>query len=338
MHDAKEQGLSKASPAPAEPRSTPWWLWPHVLSLEAPLVAVLWQRVLAHAHGIRLTPMLDAGLALACWVIYVIDRTLDTFAVKNAAELDVRHAFYHRHRRVVMFAVVPVALSILAWMALFVIPEGVLWQAGGLSLLVALYLASWSAQGSRASRDFLISCAGLGGIMLITRMPAPAGFRLTLCLLVLAVMVLTFLRQLDLRLGHLLPKEFAAALLFALGCTTSTRFLAMPENVLDPVLECLLLAAVFACNLHGIAMREKEPASQTGHTALVIGSLLFALSLLRYIDSGALEHALRGPAQAAAAAIVLHAVVHGFSRRVSAEAHRVLADLALIVPLPLAWL
>lgn len=330
--------MSAARPPSASSRPIPWWLWPHVLSLEAPLVAVLWQRVLAHAHGIRLTPMLEAGLALACWVVYIIDRTLDTLPAKTPAELDVRHAFYHRHRRVLLFVLVPISLSLLAWMAFFVIPEGVLWQAGGLALLVVLYLASWSAQGSRASRDFLISCAGLGGIMLITHMPAPSGFRLTLCLLVLAVMVLSFLRQLDLRLGHLLPKEFAAALLFAMGCTTSIRFLAMPENVLDPVLECLLLAAVFACNLHGIATREKAAANPAGHAALVIGSLLFALSLLRYSDSGVLEHALRGPALAAAAAIVLHALVHAFSRRVSAEAHRVLADLALIVPLPLAWL
>ncbi len=103
-------------------QATPWWLWPHVLSLEAPLVAVLWQRALAHAHGIRLTPLLDAGLALACWVIYVLDRTLDTFASNSAGELDLRHAFYHRHRRVLLLGVLPPALMTLAWMALNVIP------------------------------------------------------------------------------------------------------------------------------------------------------------------------------------------------------------------------
>lgn len=307
-----------------------------MLSLEAPLVAVLWQHVLAHAHGIRLTPMLDAGLALACWVIYLIDRTLDTFAVKNAAELDARHAFYHRHRRLVLLAIIPVAMMALAWMAFFVIPEGVMWQAIGISLLVALYLASWSAQGSRASRDFLISCAGLGGIMLITHTPAPAGFRLTLCLLVLVVMVLSFLRQLDLRLGHLLRKEFIAALLFAMGCTTSARFLAMPENILEPVLECLLLALLFACNLHGIACREKN--DDRNHPPLVIAALLFALSLLWLIEFGVLEHALRGPAYATLGTIVLHSLVYRFGKRVSVDAHRVLADLALMVPLPLAWL
>jgi hypothetical protein len=211
-------------------KKTPWWLWAHVLSLEAPLVAVLWQHALAHSHGLRLSPMLDLGLALACWVIYVIDRTLDTFSA-DKADLSLRHVFYRRHRRVLLLGVIPAASLVLAWMALWEIPEGVLWQASGLALLVALYLASWAAQGSRVWRDLLISC-----------MPASPGFRFTLSLLVLAVMVLSFLRQLDIRLGHLLPKEMTAALLFALGVTTSTRFFGMPETLLDPVLECGLLA------------------------------------------------------------------------------------------------
>lgn len=112
-----------------------------MLSLEAPLVAVLWQHVLAQAHGIRLTPMLDAGLAVACWLIYVIDRTVDTFAASSANELDARHTFYRRHRRALLLLMIPVA-TWLGWAALWVIPEGILWQAVGLSLLVALYLAS----------------------------------------------------------------------------------------------------------------------------------------------------------------------------------------------------
>lgn len=311
-------------------------MWPHVLSLEAPLVAVLWQRVLAHAHGIRLTPLLDVGLALACWVIYVLDRTLDTIGTKNAGALDTRHAFYHRHRRVLMLGVIPAAALVLAWMAFCVIPEGILWQAMGLSLLVALYLASWSARSSRVSRDVFICCAGLGGITLISDMPMPAGYRFALSLLVLGVMVLSFLRQLEIRMGQVLPKEMTAALLFALGCTTSTRFLAMPENLLEPVLEALLLALLFACNLHGISARERN--NSAGHATLVIGTLLFTLMVLWMIEFGTMENALRGPAQAALGAIVLHTLAQRAGKRVSVEAHRVLSDLALILPLPLAWL
>lgn len=324
---------SQSAPAP----STPWWLWFHVLSLEAPLVAVLWQRALAYAHGIRLTPLLDVGLALACWVIYVIDRTLDTFSVKAGAPLDLRHAFYQRHRCILMGGVIPPALITLVWMALYVIPEGILWQSVGLSLLVALYLASWSAKGSRISRDIFTSLAGLGGIMLITRMPMLAGYRFTLCLIVVAVMALAFLRQMEIRMGDMLPKEMTAALLFAMGCTTSTRFLSMPESLLEPILECLLLALLFACNLHGISCRENE-ASGRNHPPLVLATLTFTLGVLWLIEFGLLEHVLQGPARVALAALVLHSLVHGARQRISADAYRVLADLALILPLPLAWL
>lgn len=334
-----ERGLTDSTPArePSHAKRTPWWLWPHVLSLEAPLVAVLWQRALAHAHGIRLTPMLDVGLALACWVIYVLDRTLDTFSVQSSGELDTRHLFYHRHRRVLLLGVMPPVLLALGWMAFWVIPQGVLWQAVGLALLVALYLASFSSQGSRVSRDVFVSCAGLGGIILISRMPTPAGYRLTLSLLVLAVMVLSFLRQLDLRMGQVLPKEITAALLFAMGCTTSTRFLAMPETILEPILESLLLALLFACNLHGISCHEQAADRKNRHPQLVFGTLIFCLAVFGFARSGVLENSLRGPALAAFGAAALHSMVHLFRRRLSIDAYRVLADLVLILPLPLVW-
>ena len=323
---------------PAHAQRTPWWLWPHVLSLEAPLVAVLWQAALAHAHGIRLTPLLGVGLGLACWVVYLLDRTLDTFAVKSVTELDMRHVFYHRHRRVLLLGVMPPVLLLLGWMALCVIPEGVLWQAVSLALLVALYLASWSAQGSRVTRDVFISCAGLGGIMLISRMPLTSGTKFTLSIFVLGVMALSFLRQLDIRMGNVLPKEMTAALLFAMGCTTSTRFLAMPETITEPVLECVLLTLLFACNLHGITCREAGLQNDRKHTRLVLGTLVFVLAVLWGVELGMLEHALRGPALAGLGVVALHALMHSSRRRFSVDAYRVLADLVLIVPLPLVWL
>lgn len=318
------------------PRPPPWWLWPHVLSLEAPLVAVLYQVMLMHVHAVAFTPMLHVGLGLACWVVYVLDRTLDTFGVRGEGALDVRHAFYFRHRRLLLWLVLPAAVLALFWQAFFVIPEGVLWQASGLALLVALYLASFSAEGSRVSRDLLIMCAGLGAVLLISRLPASHGFRFVLSATVLVVMLLSFLRQLDIRLGHFLPKEMNAALLFALGCTTSTRFFAMPDNLLQPVVECLLLALLFACNLHGIAARERNRSGS--HGLLVGGTLGFALLILWMIHQGRLEHSLLGPAYVALAVLPLHAVVQLAGRRLSNEAHHVLSDLALIVPLPLAWL
>ena len=98
-----------------------------------------------------------------------------------------------------------------------------------------------------------------------------------------------------------------------------------------------LLTLLFACNLHGITCREAGAKDDGRHMRLVVGTLLFTLAVLWEIKLGALEHTLLGPARAALGAVVLHAGVQGLRRRFSADAYRVLADLALIVPLPLAW-
>ena len=174
--------------------------------------------------------------------------------------------------------------------------------------------------------------------MFISRMPLGSGYRFALSLLVLGVMVLSVLRQMDIRMGQWLPKELTAALLFAMGCTTSTRFLAMPETIAEPVLECVLLALLFACNLHGISCREAGLQNDRKHPQLVLGTLLFTVALLASIAQGDLEHSLLGPARAALVAVLLHALLHSLRRRFSVDAYRVLADLALILPLPLAWL
>jgi hypothetical protein len=169
----------------------------------------------------------------------------------------------------------------------------------------------------------------------MTGEPLEPGYRFSLSLMLLFIMALSFLRHFEIRL-HVIPKETAAALLFALGCTTATRFLSMPERWIEPVLECGLLALIFACNLHGISLRERGAAGAR-HAALVLCTLVFTLALLWMIHSGAIEGALRGPAQAALGVTVLHALLHRWRDRLSVDAYRVLADLVLVLPLPLVW-
>lgn len=58
--------------------SRPWWLWPNLLSLDAPVIAVLWQRFLAESLGIPVPVRATIALGLIVWAIYIIDRQLDT--------------------------------------------------------------------------------------------------------------------------------------------------------------------------------------------------------------------------------------------------------------------
>lgn len=79
-------------------RSTPLWLLPNVLSLDAPLVAVAWQALLAQCTGTPLRMVARVILFLTVWLIYIADRLLDTRYSTLAPEPE-RHQFYRVHRR-----------------------------------------------------------------------------------------------------------------------------------------------------------------------------------------------------------------------------------------------
>ncbi|HUE42330.1 MAG TPA: hypothetical protein VMP12_02150 [Candidatus Sulfotelmatobacter sp.] len=63
--------------ARAELAAAPWWLWWNVLSLDAPMVAVAWALVFARAARVRLPGSEVAVLGLVVWLIYTVDRLLD---------------------------------------------------------------------------------------------------------------------------------------------------------------------------------------------------------------------------------------------------------------------
>jgi len=74
-----------------------FWLWPNVLSLDAPLVAVLWQLLLAQCMRVRLNPFEPFALGLAVWVIYIADHLIDTLRPKGGRWEPARKVFYRRH-------------------------------------------------------------------------------------------------------------------------------------------------------------------------------------------------------------------------------------------------
>ena len=67
----------------------------HLLSLDAPTVAVVWTWFVARAAHVALRSELYAAMFVAVWLLYAVDRLLDAEA---NAELEARHLFHHRHR------------------------------------------------------------------------------------------------------------------------------------------------------------------------------------------------------------------------------------------------
>jgi hypothetical protein len=79
----------------------PWWLFPNLLSLDAPLVAVAWLAVFAKTWRLVYHPWeAYVVLGLVVWVIYVVDRLIDASLRKDTPErCEPRHFFHWKHRK-----------------------------------------------------------------------------------------------------------------------------------------------------------------------------------------------------------------------------------------------
>lgn len=75
-----------------------WWQWPATLSLDAPLVAVLWQALFARKIGVRLDWHDPVLIGLAVWIVYAADRWIEGWRLSPDTVQTQRHHFYLRHR------------------------------------------------------------------------------------------------------------------------------------------------------------------------------------------------------------------------------------------------
>jgi hypothetical protein len=143
------------------------WIWPNLLSLDAPVIALAWQALLARSFAIPLRPAGRIVLGLTVWVIYLADRLLDTRAAPLPGE-PARHRFYRRHFRVAA-AMLIVALAADLGLTLFALRPPVfhngLLAIGG----VGLYLAAfhWKPAALRIPKEVAVALLFTAGVFLI---------------------------------------------------------------------------------------------------------------------------------------------------------------------------
>lgn len=128
------------SPAKWELRRTPLWLWPNLLSLDAPIIAVVWQGFLADQLRVPLAAAPRVVLGLTAWAIYLLDRIFDARKPESANE-PARHRYYREHLQLSRF-ILATALMIdlviaCVWLSPAILRNGVIPLAA-----VALYLAA----------------------------------------------------------------------------------------------------------------------------------------------------------------------------------------------------
>jgi hypothetical protein len=79
------------------------WHWLTILSIDAPVVALVWQEFLARSFGAALDPAHRVVLGLSVWLAYVADRWLDGRQMNPRQVVTARHAFAQRFERPTAF-------------------------------------------------------------------------------------------------------------------------------------------------------------------------------------------------------------------------------------------
>jgi hypothetical protein len=131
----------------------PLWLWFNLLSLDAPLIALVCQDFLARCYPTLLRPTGRGALGLTVWAIYLADRLLDVRHPASAIE-SMRHRFYRQHRGYViaLLALIVCADALLTtlWLRPAVFDEGLLLT--GCVVCIWRRLPSRAGAASRKSR------------------------------------------------------------------------------------------------------------------------------------------------------------------------------------------
>jgi hypothetical protein len=290
-----EEGLATADEAArTELAAAPWWLWWNILSLDAPMVAVAWALVFAKSAGVALPRVEIVVLACVVWLIYTVDRLLDG----RWPTRDDTGAFGSPLRQRHFFH--RIHGQVIAW--------------------VAAGVAAFTA---------ILAFAQIGQQVL--KLAVPVGLIL--------VLYMAWVHRGQGRVVMRLSKEAAVGVIFAAG-------VALPawSRIAARRWEFLVLAALFAavCALNCVAIeewervRDHEIGGRRGLAATDLGSGRFAIGLAACATLLAPVVHLRGEFSAIGAAIAVSALLIlllDFMReRISADALRVLVDVALLLP------
>jgi len=313
----------------------PLWLWPNLLSLDAPIVAVVWMWMLARAMGVQYVEGTSYWvLAASVWCVYVVDRIRDVYSGKHSIEGEMpwRHEFHWRCRWILMLIVVVVVLYS-GYSSLYVLSREML-SAGLVGLfMVGLYflVAKFDRADVAYIKNFLagvIFAFGVAVAVVIYSRPLP-----TLLTDVIEPFVFAK-RQGD--VGSMIGGIFSGAGLYVLMVV---RSLAVVVGTVHVVLFALLCVMnISAIDLWERSRRSEDPeikeesevSLSAGLMALVAGAVFSAAFFVD--DYG------RPLCYAVMISAALLQVINRQRARFSVDALRVLADVAMVLPAPLMFL
>lgn len=125
----------------------------HLLSLDAPTLAVLWASALGRAARVRPAPSALAVLGIGAWLLYVGDRLLDGRPSVRHPHLRERHFFHARHRRALL-AAGAVAVPLLLWLIFAVMPSAARRDDTVIFVVAMVYFAIVHLRAPRTRRGY----------------------------------------------------------------------------------------------------------------------------------------------------------------------------------------
>jgi hypothetical protein len=156
-----------ADERPAEERRFPLWLYPQVLSLDAPAIAVAWQWLFAKTFHVTIGASILFVTGACVWMIYAADHLLD---VRSGATYSARHRFMARHSRWFVASAIWVFAS--AAVAAWRFPLAIWVGALELTAAVGIYLGFVHLLGDRVRhhwpKEFVIGAVFAAGSTIAT--------------------------------------------------------------------------------------------------------------------------------------------------------------------------
>lgn len=330
---------------PEPPRArVQWWLWLNLYSLDAPIVAVLWQTALAHCYRVKLLPGAQIALFLAVWLIYMMDRILDSFGPVSTSHMSARHAFYRKNRVLFSVIAIPAATALLALLSLTTIPAAIMVRGASLAFVVAIYLlqfAAWRHRGIYLTGNLLLSAVG---IAVVWWLPLPRNFQLGVSGGLIGMLAVALNPRWH-GVFRIVPKELICGYLFAVGCSLSVSFHTMDFNAGPFSPDVVLMALLFALNCVAIACYERKTDASADPNSIsqtwpgIVRMYPALLTTFGVFAAFIVPRSIHPEMLFLTAAVTLStaflAALHLFARRLTPELSRVLADVAVALPIVL---
>jgi hypothetical protein len=135
-------------PGPNGRKPAPAWLWPNLLGLDAPAVAVSWQLLFARTFDTDFPLVLHGILGLSVWCIYLADRLYDTMRTDSTAAGTDRHLFTRKHFKPLAVALI-IASALNLVLIIRYVPERLVISGLITALLLGTYYAIRLKSGTR---------------------------------------------------------------------------------------------------------------------------------------------------------------------------------------------